>query len=258
MLEYTKAAIKKTIDDFKRINYAREIITQVVYIAYLTYAIVYSFITKTKLIWVNAALFLLSVGYFAFFLYMTTRSPEKKVSERAKEIFNWCKRLLKLYTLGIMLFGLYQTTAHANPLSVILTTFMIVGWVLEVLFNVVFKFFIGRANLIIEGMEADYENITKPVRSVGNFFKKMTGQEVAEEKPKSKNRIFLDEKVAQAKQEKAEKKLAEKYLKKDKKIAAKMQKLEQKQLRRAEKKAGKIPPTEAETAVGESTESREN
>ena len=37
-----------------------------------------------------------------------------------------------------------------------------------------------------------------------------------------------------------------------------MQKLEQKQLRRAEKKAGKIPPTEAETAVGESTESREN
>ncbi len=235
MLDYTKAAIKQTIDDFKKIDYWRNIITQVLYLAYLVYAIIFSAMAGTRLLWVNAALFVLSSTYFAFFLYVTTLTPAQKLHPTVKRTFKYCKRFLKLYTLGIMLYGLCLTTTHITPLSVILTAFMIVGWVLEILFDVVLQFFINRAHFILEGMEADYENITKPVRSVGNFFKKMAGREVEEEKPKSKNRIILDQKVADAKQERADKKREEKFLKKEKKILEKMRKLDEKKRRHQEK-----------------------
>ena len=39
MLDYTKAAVKQTIDDFKKMDYIRNVVTQVLYIAYLAYAI---------------------------------------------------------------------------------------------------------------------------------------------------------------------------------------------------------------------------
>ena len=236
MLDYTKAAIKQTIDDFKKVDYWRNVITQVLYLAYLVYAIVFSAMAGTRLLWVNAALFVLSSTYFAFFLYVTTLTPAQKLHPTVRSTYKHCKRIIKLYTLGVMLYGLCLTTTHITPLAVVLTAFMIVGWVLEILFDVVLQFFINRAHFILEGMEADYENITKPVRSVGNFFKKMTGQEVEEDKPKSKNRIILDQKVAAAKQERADKKREDKFLKKEKKIIEKMRKLDEKKRRHQEKK----------------------
>ena len=228
MLDYTKAAIKQTIDDFRKIDYVRNVVTQVLYIAYLTYAIIFTATANSPLLWVNTALFMLSVGYFGFFLYVTTLTPTGKVPTSVKNVFRRCKLALRFYTLSIMLYGLYLTTKNVNPLSVIFTALLIVGWVLQVLFEIVFQFFINRAKFIMEGMEADFETVSKPVRSVGNFFKKMAGQEVEEEKPKSKNRIFLDQKVAEAKQARADKKREDKFLKKEQKIKEKMQKLQQK------------------------------
>ena len=51
-------------------------------------------------------------------------------------------------------------------------------------------------------MEADYKNVTKPARSVGNFFKKLTGKKVEEEPAPSKNRVILDKLVAKERRKK--------------------------------------------------------
>lgn len=56
---------------------------------------------------------------------------------------------------------------------------MIVGWILQIIFEVLIKILTNRVNFILEGLEADLDNMLKPVRSVGNFFKKVTGKEVA-------------------------------------------------------------------------------
>ena len=220
MLEYTKTAVKKVLEDFKRLNYLRDLFTQLLYIAYLTYAV----IVKAGVFWANVILLGLSVAYFIFFLIMTTGKilrSRSKSHKAVKKIFTRCKQLIKLFTLGVMLYGIYATTTHITPLSVILSAMMIVGWILQVVFEVILRYFISRANFVIEGMEADYESFIKPAKAVGNFFKKMTGKEIEPEKERSKTRLWLDKKVAEQKEQKEREKRAEKEAKKQAKIDAK-------------------------------------
>ena len=198
MFDYTKAAFKKIVDDFKKIDFARSIITQGIYMAYLIYAIC----IQSGVLGVNIALLTLACAYFGFFLYMKTRGVQKQVKKLVQKIYKWCKRLIKLFNLGVMIYGLSITASHFTALSLILAALMIVGWVLEILFEVVFRFFVNKAKFIMEGMEADYKNLTKPVKTVGNFFKKLTGKKVEEEPEPTKNRIILDKMVAQERAQK--------------------------------------------------------
>lgn len=202
MFDYTKAAVAQTVKDFKKIDFIRNVATQTLYIAYLIYAIC----VGAGVLAANIVLLVLSASYFALFLFMTLKPPTKQVRETVKTIFTRSKQTVKLYTLVVMIYGVWLTADRVTPLSLILSALMITGWVLQILFEVVFKFFLNRANFIIEGMEADYENITKPVRTVGNFFKKVTGKEVEEEKAPTKTRLFLEEKVRLAREERRRKK----------------------------------------------------
>ena len=222
MLDYTKTAVKKTVEDFKKLDYIRNICTQAVYIGYLVYA----WITGAGIFWANIALFALSTAYFIFFLTVTAGAPDgtKRLKKRVRDLFFVCKKAVQLYALGVMIYGIYVATTHITPISVILSALMIVGWVLQIIFEVVSRFFLSKAYLIIAGMEADYEQMTKPVKTVGNFFKKLAGKEIEPEKEKSKHRVWLDKKVNESKTEKKERKTQEKRAKKD----AKKQKREDK------------------------------
>lgn len=231
MLDYTKAAIKKTIEDFKKIDLVRNIATQVLYLVYLLYAVC----VGSGFLPVNIILLTLAAAYFAFFLFVTFRGVKKQIKRTVRTVYGYCKHLLKLFNLGVMIYGISLTAGHVTPVSLLLSSLMIVGWVLQILFEVVFKFFLNRAQFILEGMEADYENLTKPVRTVGNFFKKIAGKEVEEEKEPSKNRLYLDKKVAQERAKKERQKEEDKLARKAK---ADLLRQDKAQIR-AEKKAEK-------------------
>ena len=92
---------------------------------------------------------------------------------------------------------------------------------------------------IWEGLEADIENLMKPVTSIKNAFKKLKGEEVVQTAP-SKRRLKLDAKVMAARKEKAEQKQLAKQRKAEEKQLARQRKAEEKQLakqRKAEEKA---------------------
>ena len=231
MLDYTKTAVEKVVSDFKKLDYLRNVATQILYIGYLCYAL----IAGAGIALVNAVLLVLSFAYFIFFLIVTTGKADKakvKTKKIVKKIFTRCKQIIKLFTLGVMIYGIYATTTHVTPLSVVLSAFLIVGWVLQVVFEVVLNFFVARANFLLEGLKADVETITKPAKTVGNFFKKITGQEIEPEKERSKTRIWLDNKVAETKAEKREEKARTKQdkrnAKKEAKLLAKQKRLDAK------------------------------
>lgn len=231
MFDYTKAAFKQTVEDFKKIDFVRNIATQTLYIAYLIYTLCAGF----GLLVANILLLALAVGYLGFFLFMTLKPPTKRVKNAVKTAFTRCRQLIKLYTLCVMVYGVWLTAEHVTPLGLILSALMIVCWVLQILFEVVFKFFLNRANFILEGMEADYENMTKPVRTVGNFFKKMAGKEVEEEKAPTKNRIILDQKVALAREERKRQKEAEAEARYERILQEKQARKEEKAAKKATK-----------------------
>lgn len=234
MLEYTKVAVKQTVDDFKKIDYIRNIITQILYIAYLLYTL----IAGSGILVANIILLVLSVGYFVFFLIATQKNADKKLKTVVKTVFTRCKQIIKFFTLGVMVYGIWLTANDVTPLSLLLSALMIAGFVLQIVFEIIIKFFTARVNLIIEGLEADYENMTKPVRSVGNFFKKMTGKEVEEKEP-SKTRVLLDKKVIEAREERKEQKILQKEEKKQEKLRKKQEKKAIRLAQKQEKKQAK-------------------
>lgn len=227
MFDYTKVAWKQIESDFKKLAFICNICTQLLYIAYLVYAL----FTKTGFFAANIILLILSIAYFAFFLYATKQELKKKTRKIIKRIYKRCKQLIKVFTLGILLYGLWFTAKDVSPISLIFTVFMVIAFLLDVLLEIIVKYLVNRVNLMMEGLKTDWDNAKKPVTTVGNFFKKIAGKEIPEEPAPTKERLFLDEKVEEMREDKHNQKLEEKFLatqekqrKKEEKRAAKLAK----------------------------------
>lgn len=248
MFDYTKTAVNKIVADFKKFFLRFSIGAQIVYITYLLYAL----LTNTELWIINAILLILSVAYFVFFLIATAKNADKKLKKRVKTIFTRCKQVIKFFTLGIMLYGIWQTSTHVSPLSVLLTALMIVGWVLQILFEVILAFFLNKVNFVWEAVQADKEEITKPAKNIGNFFKRITGKEIEEEQPPTETRLLLDGMVEEYREKKAEEKQEKRQAKKQAKLAAKeKRKVEKIAKKTAKKKNKRIPAPIEELASAE-------
>jgi hypothetical protein len=155
----------------------------------------------------------------------------KKFKTISQNVYTRTKLLIKFFTLGITLYGIYATTAHVTPFSIILTTLSILAWILQLLFHIVLIFFIDRFHLLKEGMEADWRAIKARIP----FMKKDAEDEEAKEK--SKHRLWLDEKVAENRALREQEKLQEKDDKKQAKKQAKLNKRQEKLDKKQEKLA---------------------
>lgn len=235
MLDYTKAAILKIQEDLRKLLYWANLLMQLVYIVYLIYAVA----TSAGVMVANIVLLAISVLYLGFFIFISiggTNRLKKKTRKVVGLIYKRSKQVIKVFTLGVMLYGIYATANQVTPISVIFSAFMIVAWLVPIVLEFLLNYFTARARLFVEALSADIEPITKPIKSVGNFFKKVSGKEIEPEKEKTdeqlRARAWLDKKVEESrseraediaeskrkkKQEKQERKLAKKQAKADKK-----------------------------------------
>ena len=179
MFDYTKAALGKIIGDFKKIFSGIKIATQLLSIVYLLCAV----ITRTGIFVANLVLLTLAASYFVFFLIMETKKGQRKIKKQIKNIYGWCKRLIKLLTLSVTVYGLVVAKADFEPLSFLIVILMVFAWVLEFLFYIIIKFLEAETKLLFDGMVADVEKLP----FVGGYMmKKLTGKETEEEKPMTK------------------------------------------------------------------------
>lgn len=203
MFDYTKMVFEKTVKDVKAVAYFSNIATQVTYLVYLVYAL----IAQTGIWYVNALLLALSTAYFIYFLHSSNHeNKDKLLDKKVRKIYTRIKQAIKLFPLAVALYSLYLTVGHVNPFSLISTAFMLIAWLLQLIFDVLGTIIGNRIDLFKEALDADVGEITKPVKSVGNFFKRVAGQEVEDEKSPSKNRIWLEEQIIDYREAKAEKK----------------------------------------------------
>ena len=239
MFDYTKTALHKIYNDFLRIKKIFEVIAPLFSIAFLTYAV----IAQTGIFIANCILLAVAVAYYVFHLVVTFRKTDKELVGGVKLTYKVCMRAIKFFTIAVAVYGLWFAVNDTDPTAMILNVLSLVGWLLGVVMDII-SFIIGRyADLIKEAVEADVENIKKPLTAPRDFFKKMTGQSV-EEKEISKTRERLDEMVATRKEEL-------KTLKAEQKEQKKQEKRDEKERKRQEKRADKS--TQDEVAVADST-----
>ncbi len=203
MFDYTKAAVEKTVNDCKLFAHIYNIAVQLLYILYLIYAIA----AHAGILWVNIALLTASSLYFIFYIFMHKMNSRmhKDIKSVARRTYQYFKLSMRALTLGTMIYGIYIATTHVTPLSVILAALAVVGWTLQVIFEIALYFIESHAKLIMAGVEADKESLTKPVRAVGDLVRKITGKESLPEGKPSKFRRLLDSQVSRKKKEKQKK-----------------------------------------------------
>lgn len=241
MFDYTQVAWKQIVADFQKILYIVTVFSQAVYAAYLVYALA----SGAGVFWVNLALLVLSVCYSVFFLVVTKcgKSPDgvkkKIVKKLGAKIYKWCKLLLQIYPVALTVYGLYETSKNVTFFAVLLVCFMIVGWILQAIFEIIGAIFSSRFQLLVEGLKADVEEIKRPVSAVGNFFKKITKQETEEVQEPTKHRMKLQEKVEVFRTERQEKKRLEKQTARDRAQQKKSERRTQKAAAKQEKQERK-------------------
>ncbi len=213
MFDYTTAAVMKTVNDIKRTASSISIGSQVIYIAYLTYAIIATMGNTV----INAILLALSVGYFIFYLVYFRRSSGDTVTVRrvAKRTYKYTKLCLNAFTLGTTVWGIYVAANNVSAVSVVLATLTAGSWLISVLIELIVYFIESHWDLIMLGLAQDKreftEAVTRPVTAVSDFIKRATGHEVSgsaesdEKRPTRKMRL-LDKLVSRRKEEKAKRK----------------------------------------------------
>ena len=195
MFKYTRTAIDIIITDIKKFatifNYGSLIFTS----AYFIYALV----TKTGNFIANIILASLFVGYTIF--YFITRSMEMKTAKKVvKRSYKWIKIVIKTFTLGAMIYGIYTATTNVTPISIILATLMIILYVLQILLELACEIVEDKKDLLVEAVAKDMEIVTRPVSAVGNFVKRIKGEEVVvEEKEPSRELKILEKRMAKNK-----------------------------------------------------------
>ena len=159
------------IDDIKSFSYHFNIVMQIMYFAYLMYAIG----TDRGILWLNIALAGLSILYFVFYVatYNKQEGAVKRMKKSARYVHRWCKLGGKTLTLCVMVYSIYATTQDVSATSVIMTALMVVAWVLQLLFSLVIGFLEKQKDLILEAIRKDMEPVTRPARAVSGFLKKL-------------------------------------------------------------------------------------
>ena len=228
MFNYTIAAFKKTVNDCKNLLYWTGFFMQIIYLVYLGYAI-FTSVAGNQI--VNICLGALSLAYFIFFVVLTKAGKDKDASKKGKtvkEVFVWMKRAVRLYTLGVMIYGIFQTITTVTPLSVVLGVLMVATFVLEIIFALLTYIVEKRLSIFLSAIMHDIRPVTETTRNVGNFFKKLKGEETEPEPIVSeldeRNLEILKPLVEQDLEERREKEEEKKQNKKAEKAARKAEK----------------------------------
>lgn len=236
MFELTKAAFKKTMDDFKKVVYVTSVATQTVYLIYLCYALFWGNANPI----VSGILAGISFAYLVFFLIVTkfgkSLDEQANLKRSVALIVKWSKKLIALYNIGVMLYGITLTAQAVTPIALILNAMMLVGFLLGVVFDVITTIVRNRAQLFITGIEKDIAVIKQPATNVGNFFKKITGQEIEPEpqmtKKEEKNLQMLTSIAEKTKEEERNAKQAKKEKQKQRKTERALAKKQERQAKR--------------------------
>lgn len=205
MFDYTRAAARKIKQDIDKISLGLSISTQLLSIFYIFYILLFG----RGIFAVKLTLLILTVGYFIFFCLATAYSIKKELRRNVKLVFQWSRRAIKLVNLGMIIYGF--ANAEHSTFSLLLVAFSILSWGLDVIIGVLSFVLSTWLQLFFTGIETDLEEykkkVTAPFTATGNFFKRMTGKEVTEEKPpQTKTQQFLSKMVSAERGERALKK----------------------------------------------------
>ena len=149
-LGHTKAAIKLIINELKSFAFIANSITQLATMGYLSYNLI-----TNKLWYINIPLLVLALSYFIFTFVCYVKEVKKDTQKEVKAFLKWTKRGLKLFPIGIAIYSLFLATSNLTPIALISPIIITVGWLLDVLINILCLIVEARFSLVLDCLVED-------------------------------------------------------------------------------------------------------
>ena len=172
MLNYTFAAVNKSIEDVKRASFLINILINALYILYLIYALV----VGSGNPFVNAILCALTAVFFVSYVVTSLDEEKKRARKIVKTTYKRIKIFIDAFSLAIALYSIYIAAERATVISILLTVVSLIGWIAKVALSVITSFLEKRAALITSAFYMDFE----PMFKVMNTYKKLIGDEISD------------------------------------------------------------------------------
>ena len=134
MFKNTRESISKIIKIYKIAKNIFNYGLNGLMIIYLSLAISFStgnFIANLIILPITVIMFVLSV-----FVDLSEEKKTKRKLKGTKHIFKWGKILTNAFSLGVTLYGMFIAASMVSPLSIILTTLLIIMWIIKVMIEV--------------------------------------------------------------------------------------------------------------------------
>ena len=163
MIDYSKVAFAMVFEDLKKWSKGFKIGFNVFTILYFAYV----FLLEKGSFYVNIVLVSLYVIYTIFEL-ATIKKDMKKTKVIVARSYKWSKLLIKAFTLGSSLYGIYIASTDADGLTIVISTLMIILWIIQVLLEIVIVVMEPKVRLIIAGVLGD---LNPHVERFNNLFK---------------------------------------------------------------------------------------
>lgn len=215
--QYTKEAINLLIQTAKKVLFWIAFFTQCLTIVYL----IYTLIVHSGNIVINTTLLIVSIFAFFYFLHTVQSEAKQRNGNAVKHILSFSKLLIKLFNLGIIIYGFYTAASTVSPISIIITVFMILFWIIQIIIEILTILIVYVKNFVLEAIDADLNSLTRPFTSTGNFFRRLAGKEVKPTAEPSSVQQKLAKRIQEKKEKKKQEKLQAKMQKKQDKKAAK-------------------------------------
>ena len=150
MIDYSKVAFALVFDDLKKWSKGFKIGFNIFTILYFTYV----FALQKGILYVNIILVSLYVIYTIFEI-VTFKKEMKKTKVIVARSYKWTKLLIKAFTLGSSLYSIYLASTDADGISIIMSTLMIILWIIQVLLEIVIIVMEPKVRLLIAGVLGD-------------------------------------------------------------------------------------------------------
>ena len=191
MFKYTRAVLDDTVNDLRFIWFVFCVATQVIYLGYITYAV----IAKVGIFILNIILLIISTTYFIIFLILHKKTG--KGTKRARQISKHTKTIIKLFinaiALGVAVYGIYCSATEIDGISIMLTTLMLIFWCAQVILEIIVCFFEKKINNLHWAMKKDVEPIMNVYDKVANTVRWVKGEErIEREQIPSKTESLLE------------------------------------------------------------------
>lgn len=162
MITNTKIAFEQIIKDLRRADFVRCILTLLISIGYLSYRIA----SGVGNLPMSIILLTLHSFYLIFYVIISIAKNNvdgRKLKKNISEFYKWIKRLMLVVMAYTTIISVIDAPKNVTDLSIIFAILLPISLVLQIVFDLVIYYASAQIKIIKAGMEADLNNLLKPL-----------------------------------------------------------------------------------------------